>query len=196
MTQSILVVNAVAFAYILAKEINHTKSNDSIHIQKASAAILAIAMTQYAITALLLPKDPEAAQLLRYVDWLATTPLLLFTYWALAKSRGWNKSVYPLIVAVVAMVLLGYLAEQNNHTMFIASSLCYVYILKQIRDMQEMFKSQGLHREQALGNYFIIGWLAYPLAFYAADDTKYAIYTIADFINKGLYSLSLYDILQ
>jgi hypothetical protein len=71
---------------VLAKEIAYDSNPKLPGVQKASAAIMGIAMTQYAITAIIHGKNRTVAQdpVRRLV---ATTPLLLYSYWALAE-RG------------------------------------------------------------------------------------------------------------
>jgi hypothetical protein len=69
---------------VLAKEIAYDSNPKLPGVQKASAAIMGIAMTQYAITAIIHGKNRTVAQDLRYVE-VATT-LALYSYRALARE--------------------------------------------------------------------------------------------------------------
>jgi bacteriorhodopsin len=185
----------------LIKEIavdNHPGMQD---VQKASAVIMGIAMTQYAITAIFHNKHRIAAQDLRYVDWVATTPLLLYTYWGLARERGWKGSYTPLAVAVVTMIALGFAAEvakddKTTLVLFAASLIPYAFILRDIMGMKRMFLDGGYLADAALANFFIWGWAAYPVGFFLPETQKYIVYSLADFANKAVYSVMLERVLR
>jgi bacteriorhodopsin len=61
------------------------------------------------------PICSKIAQELRYIDWVATTPLLLYTYWSLARRDGWQRPFWPLALAVVTMIVMGYIAEATDN---------------------------------------------------------------------------------
>jgi hypothetical protein len=49
---------------------------------------------------------------LRYIDWVATPPLLHnHTYWRVAERDGWDHAFYPLAICVVTMIIMGYIAK-------------------------------------------------------------------------------------
>jgi bacteriorhodopsin len=126
-----LIFNTVAFGSVLVKEIMYDDKPELMDVQKASAAILGIAFTQYAITTFIHRSNPIVAQELRYIDWVATTPLLLYTYWRVAKRDGWDRAFYPLVASVVTMIIMGYIAEvTGNKYVFAASMLPYLFILR------------------------------------------------------------------
>jgi bacteriorhodopsin len=186
----------VAFGAVLAKEIVYDNNLNLPSIQKASAAIMGIAMTQYAITAIIHKTYRTAAQDLRYVDWVATTPLLLYTYWALARERGWKGAYAPLAVAVVMMIALGFAAETAKDRklqlgLFAMSLVPYAVVLREIWGMQRMFSDRGYAADASLGNFFIWGWAAYPVGFFLPETQKYIVYSLADFVNKAVYSIML-----
>jgi hypothetical protein len=63
MIENILLwTNTVAFGMVLAKEIAYDSNPQLPGVQKASAAIMGIAMTQYAITAIIHGKNRTVAQ--------------------------------------------------------------------------------------------------------------------------------------
>jgi bacteriorhodopsin len=191
-----LAFNTVAFGSVLGKEILYDDKPGMMDVQKASAAILGIAFTQYAITTAIHRSNPTVAQELRYIDWVATTPLLLYTYWAVAKRDGWDHAFLPLAVAVVTMIVMGYVAEvTDNKYVFAASMLPYLFILYEIRGMQALLKGKGKENAARLGHFFTAGWAVYPIAFYLPDSQKYLLYSIADFFNKAVYSVYLQAVL-
>lgn len=192
-----MVLNTAALLVVLAIELN-TNLDEYVQIQKASTAILSIASTQYAVSTLLYKDFPSLAEDIRYVDWVLTTPLLLFTYWKLAQTHGYASDYKILAPAVVSMIALGYAAEKGTRSSeyFLVSMLPYLYILYEIKSIQKMFDKKGLVDHSQLGNFFIYGWAVYPLAFYAPGPYKYGMYTVGDFVNKGVYSLMLYRVLE
>jgi bacteriorhodopsin len=188
--------NTVAFGGVLLKEIMYDDKPELMDVQKASAAILGIACTQYAITTFIHRSNPMIAQELRYIDWVATTPLLLYTYWRVAERDGWDHAFYPLAICVVTMIIMGYVAEvTGNKYVFAASMLPYVFILYEIRGMQKLLESKGKHDASRLGHFFTVGWAVYPIAFYLPDTQKFILYSVADFFNKAVYSVILQSIL-
>ena len=192
-----MIFNTVVLFSILLYELQ-TNLKNNIDIQKASSSILSIATTQYAISLYLYKRYPKIAEEIRYIDWLLTTPLLLFTYWKLANNHGYKGNFEYLGISVVLMVSLGYIAEKNRNSYkwFILSIIPYLFILSEIIKIQKMFSKNGMNEYSSLGNFFIYGWAVYPLAFYAPDKLKFVLYSLGDFINKGVYSIMLYDILK
>ena len=193
----LMLFNTVALLAILLYELQ-TNIKHNINIQKASSSILSIASTQYAISLYLYKRYPKIAEEIRYIDWLLTTPLLLFTYWKLAQNHGYKGKFEYLGISVVLMVSFGYIAEKNrnSYTWFIMSIIPYLLILSEIMKIQKMFNKNGMNEYSSLGDFFIYGWSVYPLAFYASDKWKFILYSFGDFINKGVYSIMLYDILK
>lgn len=193
--KSLMTINSVALIALL---INEAQSNFSsnVDIQKASTAILGIAATQYSISTFLYDRYPTIAEEIRYIDWFLTTPFLLYTYWKLANTHGYQSNFSYLAASVVIMVALGYVAEnETGYKSFVLSFIPYIYILYEIKQIQSMFKAKKMYQHEALGNFFIYGWAIYPLAFYAPNTYKYILYSIGDFINKGVYSIMLYKLL-
>jgi len=207
-----VLINTVFFFTLLLKNIYDTNNPIYEQITKAENAILAIAFTQYAMTFVIensnvLEKDSELfAQQLRYIDWLITTPLLLFTYWKLAKIDGFSGDFVWLLFADIGMMVCGILSEillpRNKrlaYFLFILGSLFYVYIFIEVLRIMRFFnktKGQNYVKKNRLGYFFLLGWSIYPIGFFLPSDFKYILYSIGDFINKGLYSISLQSIIQ
>lgn len=186
-----LVFNTAAFVAVLAKEVLYDRSAELTGVQKASATILAIAATQYAVSALI---GGDVAQEIRYVDWLATTPLLLSTFWGVAERDGWDRPFYPLALAVMTMIAMGYAAEvSGSKHVFAASLIPYAYVLREVRGMQNLLTSKGRRDGARLAWFFAVGWAAYPVAFWLPPAQKSLLYSGADLFNKAVYSLCLME---
>jgi bacteriorhodopsin len=204
----LILINTIFFLVLLLNSILSNEASKYQSIVKADTAILGIAFTQYAVTFVLensdvLEKDStEFAQQLRYIDWILTTPLLLYTYWKLAEVEGYNGDFGLLVIADIFMIVFGILAEvifQNKPIaiwFYILGCLAFVVIIIKIIDIMNFFSKSKMSSRKNLGWFFIFGWLIYPLGYFFNDNIKYILYSIADLINKGVYSLFLYDILE
>jgi sensory rhodopsin len=198
-----ILINSVFFFTLLLKSINTSVDKKYESISKAELAILAIAFTQYITTFIIensnvLEKDSqEFAQQLRYIDWLITTPLLLYTYWKLANIEGWKGDFVWLLFADLIMMIFGILSEffapnkKLSIIFYTIGCLGYVYIFIEIIRIMNFFAEKNQTNKKELGYFFLIGWLIYPIGFFLNFEYKFIIYSIGDFINKGLYSIAL-----
>lgn len=205
----LILINVIFFFVLWLKNITTIKPLKYEVISKAETAILGVAFTQYALTFVIensnvLQKDAtEFAQQLRYIDWLITTPLLLYTYWKLAKIDGYQGADFVwLFFADMVMMIFGIFAEffAPNRTisfaLFIIGSLGYVYIFYEITNIMEYFRTMQMTSKKNLGYFFLLGWLIYPIGFYLSFESKFTLYSFGDFINKGLYSIALGNVLD
>ena len=205
----LILINVIFFFVLWLKNITTTTPLKYEVIAKSETAILGVAFTQYALTFVIensnvLNKDAtEFAQQLRYIDWLITTPLLLYTYWKLAKVDGYQGADFVwLFFADMVMMIFGIFAEffAPNKTisfvLFIIGSLGYAYIFYEVTNIMEYFKTMNMTSRKNLGYFFLIGWFVYPIGFYLPFEGKNILYSIGDFINKGLYSIVLSNIIN
>jgi sensory rhodopsin len=201
-----VLINTVFLLVRLLVLVNVEKDKKFEAIVKAETAIISIAFTQYALTFIIensnvLEKDSELfAQQLRYLDWLVTTPLLLYTFWKLANVYGYESDFILLLFADIVMILAGIVAEfTSNKTLAIISYLvgmiAYGIIIWKVVEIMNFFKKEERFDERNLGWFFILGWAIYPIAFILPTEPKYILFSIADFINKGIYSIVLSDCL-
>lgn len=201
-----VLINTVFLLVRLFILINGEKDKKFESIIKAETAIISIAFTQYALTFIIensnvLEKDSELfAQQLRYLDWLITTPLLLYTFWKLANVYGYESDFILLVFADIVMILTGIVAEfTSNRNLAIISYLigmvAYGIIIWKVIDIMNFFKREERTDAKNLGWFFILGWAIYPVAFLLPTEPKYILFSIADFINKGIYSIVLSDCL-
>lgn len=204
----LLLINTIFFFVLLIKNVVADKVAKYSNIQSAEVAILGIALTQYALTFIIensniLTKDTEIfAQQLRYFDWLLTTPLLLYTYWKLAELEGYSGDFFILFIMDFVMIVSGIIAENfvknrlYKYYIFIIGSLAYLVIFIKILEIMSFFSDKNQYGKKQLGYFFLIGWLIYPLGFFFNEEFKFVLYSIGDFINKGIYSIVLNNILQ
>ena len=203
---SLILITTIFLFILLIKSLYENINSKYDKILRVDIAILGIAFTQYAMTFIIeqsniLQKDAtEFAQQLRYVDWLITTPLLLYSYWKLAQIEGWNGDFIWLLFADLVMMIFGIAAEFFNFSfktkmiLYTIGCLGYVYIFVEILRIMNFFNDQGnnLSKSKAnLGYFFLIGWLIYPIGFFLPFESKFILYSFGDFINKGLYSIAL-----
>jgi sensory rhodopsin len=198
-----ILINAIFFFTLWIKTLFKSVEKKYEMVEKAEMAILGIAFTQYVITFVIensnvLEKDSiDFAQNLRYIDWLITTPLLLFTYWKLANLEGWNGDFVWLLFADLAMMIFGIAAEFLNVSfktkmiLYTIGCLGYVYIFIEVLRIMNYFRDNNMSNKANLGYFFLIGWLIYPIGFFLPFESKFILYSFGDFINKGLYSIAL-----
>ncbi len=206
-----LLINAVFFLILLIANITKTSSEKYGSIAKSEIVILGIAFTQYAITFVMensnvLEKDSqEFAQQIRYIDWLVTTPLLLYSYWKLSNVDGYESDFPLLLLMDLVMIISGILSEifVNHKTwqyiLYTIGMIAYGIIVWKIVEIMKYYKEntsiEKAEEKYNLGFFFIFGWLIYPVGYFFKDNYKYLVYSFGDFINKGLYSLALNNVI-
>jgi bacteriorhodopsin len=175
------------------------KENAFKNIQKLEVGILTIASIQYLIT---INMDHYRTQKWRYVDWILTTPLLLGTFYLLAKEKGYEESFLPVFIANILMIIFGYLAEYPELTgidkwiWYILSTLMLVYILWTVNQWDTFLSDQGVNTKN-LAYFFYFGWTLYGINFLTPDEELRQVnFNILDFINKVLYSYALTDVIS
>ncbi len=203
-----VLINTIFLFVLLFKSLFTSENNNYETIKNSEIAILGIAFTQYALTFVIensnvLDKDSSLfAQQLRYFDWLITTPLLLYTFWKLAELEGYEGSFFLLFVMDIIMIITGIIAEifvddkLKKYYLFTIGSIAYGIIFWKVIEIMNFFKSKNQNKKKNLGWFFIFGWLIYPLAFFLNDEAKFIAYSFGDFINKGIYSIYLSQIIS
>ncbi len=201
---TVLILITTLFLFVLLiKSLYENVNSKYEKILRVDIAILGIAFTQYAMTFIIeqsnvLQKDAtEFAQQLRYVDWLITTPLLLYSYWKLAEIEGWSGDFVWLLFADLVMMIFGIAAEffdfskKTKLILYSIGCLAYVYIFVEVIRIMTFFNDKNQNTKANLGYFFLLGWLIYPVGFFLPFESKFTLYSFGDFINKGLYSIAL-----
>jgi bacteriorhodopsin len=120
----------------------------------------------------------------------------------LANVDGYKDDFFLLFAMDVVMIVSGMIAEIfvkdkiTKYVLFIIGTIAYVIIFWKILEIMNFYGDKRETKKQRLGFYFLIGWLVYPLAFFFNDEFKFILYSFGDFINKGLYSISLNEIIS
>jgi bacteriorhodopsin len=147
----------------------------------------------------------------RYIDWLITVPLLMIEFYIILKAVGAsvsNNSFWRLLVGTLVMLLGGYLGESQVISAtfgFIIGMVGWVIIIWEIfggeaskaADANEGIKSAF----NALRIIVLVGWAIYPLGyvfgymFGSVDEGSLnIIYNLADFVNKILFGLIIWNV--
>ena len=185
---------------------NVKKSENLDKIALLEQGILSIAILQYAI-GLGLPYDKLMRW--RYLDWLLTTPLLISTFYLLAKEKGYDGLLWPAIFFDVVMIVGGYFAEypetspisletreQTSTFWFVLSSIALIFIFYYIYTWNDFLKNEGVDTG-VLPYFFYIGWTVYGLNWLNPNpDLRQDIFSYSDLFNKGIYSLVLNKVIE
>jgi len=166
-------------------------------IYNAEILILSIASIQYLIVSGF--NDIRRIQRWRYLDWILTTPLLLFTYWKLAETEGWTGNFYNLLIPNVLMILFGYLAEFpevignsiSKNYLYLLGMVSLLFVLYEIYNITK-FLNEKNYNTKGIEYFFYIGWTLYGLNFINPDEnSRQSFFNILDLFNKAIYSLYL-----
>ena len=147
----------------------------------------------------------------RYIDWLITVPLQMVEFYLiLAAVRKVDGAIFwRLLIGSLVMLIGGYLGEAGyiNSTLgFIIGIAGWIYILYEIFS-GEAGKAAAKSGNKALVTAFsamrmivTIGWAIYPLGYVfglmmgSVDaNTLNWIYNLADFVNKILFGLIIWN---
>ena len=147
----------------------------------------------------------------RYIDWLITVPLLMIEFYIILKAVGASvstNSFWRLLVGTLVMLLGGYLGESQviSSTLgFIIGMLGWAVIIWEIfggeaskaADANAGIKSAF----NALRIIVLVGWAIYPLGYVFGymlgsvdEGSLNIIYNLADFINKILFGLIIWNV--
>jgi bacteriorhodopsin len=203
-----ILANAVLILMLLIKSITTYEFTKYEQVRAAQLAFLGMGFMQYSLTFVvevsnvLDTKFPDFAQKFRYISWIITTPLLLYTYFQLAKVNGYDGDFTILFFADMVMFLCIIASEtifkNGNITKIldIISIAAYGVIFWQIIEIKNFFDKKGYKSMSRLGLFFLISWPLYLVGVLANGTLKYLIYTLSDFINKFLYGLALNSVID
>jgi bacteriorhodopsin len=147
----------------------------------------------------------------RYIDWLITVPLLMIEFYIILKAIGASvssNSFWRLLVGTLVMLIGGYLGESQviSATLgFVIGIIGWVVIIWEIfggeaskaADANDGIKSAF----NALRIIVLVGWAIYPLGYIFGymmgsvdQGSLNIIYNLADFINKILFGLIIWNV--
>jgi len=193
----ITLINAVFFFVLTLRNIFKPSKEQFIKIYVAEITVTALVFLQYFLTFILdnsnvMKKDYELfTHQLKYVVWIITLPLILYTYWKLANINGYSTSFDGFLWATIIMVIFMILGEFFNKNLLVISLIAFGVIVFLVGEIMVYLRDKNLYGIANLGWFFVIGWWLYVLGFFFTGYVRYFIFGMADFINKGLFTVAL-----
>ena len=146
----------------------------------------------------------------RYIDWLLTVPILMVEfYFILSAVKKVSAGIFwRLLVGTLVMLIGGYLGEAgyiNINAGFIIGMAGWIFILYEVfagEAGKEAARLSGAAKScfEFCKWIVTIGWAVYPLGYLfgymmgTADEvTLNLIYNLADFVNKILFGLVIWQ---
>jgi sensory rhodopsin len=153
---------------------------------------------------------------LRYIDWTLTVPLMCVEFYLITKKAGGTISLlWKLILASVAMLMLGYIGEAfyaNETQSWVWGALsgaAYFYIVWMVwkGEVAELAANAGGNVQKAVNalmKFVVIGWAIYPIGYIAGTEGGLfgmrvlegldmdLVYNIGDAVNKIGFGLVIY----
>ena len=152
----------------------------------------------------------ESPVVYRYIDWILTVPLQMVEFYLILIAVGAAVSVgsfWRLLVGTLVMVIGGYLGEAGMISVllgFIIGMIGWAVIIWEIFRGEA---SQAASQNESVSSAFnamrlivLIGWAIYPLGYVfglmmgSVDaNTLNWVYNLADFVNKILFGLIIWN---
>ena len=147
----------------------------------------------------------------RYIDWLITVPLLMIEFYIILKAVGAsvsNNSFWRLLVGTLVMLIGGYLGEAGviSATLgFLIGMIGWIVIIWEIfggEASKAANANEGIKSAfNALRIIVLVGWAIYPLGYVFGymlgsvdQGSLNIIYNLADFVNKILFGLIIWNV--
>ena len=152
----------------------------------------------------------ESPTVYRYIDWVLTVPLQMVEFFLILVAAGAavsGGSFWRLLVGTLVMVIGGYLGEAGYISVllgFIIGMIGWAVIIWEIfrgeASQAATTKESVTAAFNAMRLIVLVGWAIYPLGYVfglmmgSVDaDTLNWIYNLADFINKILFGLVIWN---
>ena len=152
----------------------------------------------------------ESPTVYRYIDWVLTVPLQMVEFFLILVAAGAavsSGSFWRLLVGTLVMVVGGYLGEAGYISVllgFIIGMIGWAVIIWEIfrgeASQAATTKESVTAAFNAMRLIVLVGWAIYPLGYVfglmmgSVDaDTLNWIYNLADFINKILFGLVIWN---
>ena len=154
--------------------------------------------------------NAESPVVYRYIDWVLTVPLQMVEFYLILIAAGAavsGGSFWRLLVGTLVMVIGGYLGEAGMISVllgFIIGMIGWAVIIWEIFRGEA---SQAASSNQSVSSAFnamrlivLVGWAIYPLGYVfglmmeTVDiNTLNWVYNLADFVNKILFGLIIWN---
>lgn len=155
--------------------------DNEIKAVKYSSLLLAIASAHYAILDVSKP-TVTAEILIRYSDWLLTTPLLLMTL-----SAYYNLSsnlTKELVAYNIAMIVFGFLYELTGNKIYWAiGTVAYIMIVYRLY--------HNLNEKDIFYKFFVLGWGGYGIISLMPPSKRLLYYNVLDNYNKLIFAMTI-----
>jgi len=152
----------------------------------------------------------ESPVVYRYIDWILTVPLQMIEFFLILIAAGAVVSIasfWRLLFGTLVMIIGGYLGEAGMISVllgFIIGMIGWLFIIWEIfrgeASQAALTKESVLSAFNAMRFIVLIGWSIYPLGYVfglmlgSVDAlTLNWIYNLADFVNKILFGLIIWN---
>ena len=178
-------INTAGFIAYSLDEFNFSKNADLKKNEKDaltySSILLAIAGGHYAVIDSNRP-DTKSEIIIRYSDWLFTTPLLLkvmTSYYELSDNVSYELIAYNLI-----MIISGLIYELTGNIKFwVLGTVAYIVLA--IRLYAELSEYDLFFR------YFVVGWSLYGVISLLPREQRLILYNFLDLYNKLIFAMEI-----
>lgn len=183
--RSASMVNTVSFLSYALDEYQFSKNTNLQTGEKKSiqysAILLAIAGVHYAILDVSRP-SVKTEILIRYSDWLLTTPLLLMVIASLYELP--RALTVRIVIYDIVMILTGLIYEFTGSIAFWSiGTIAYLMILKELY--------QNLPELDLFYKYFVVGWAGYGFIALLPPKDRLLYFNVLDFYNKLIFALDV-----
>ncbi len=155
--------------------------------------------------------SPESPTVYRYIDWLITVPLLMIEFFIILKAVGASvstNSFWRLLVGTLVMLLGGFAGEAGLMSASVGFGIGMVGWAIIIWEIFGGEASKAAEANASVKTAFnalriivLVGWAIYPLGYVfgymmgSVDaGTLNIVYNLADFINKILFGLIIWNV--
>ena len=152
----------------------------------------------------------ESPVVYRYIDWVLTVPLQMVEFYLILIAAGAvvsSNSFWRLLVGTLVMVIGGYLGEAGYLSPmigFIIGMIGWAIIIYEIFGGEASKAASATASVKSAFNAMriivLVGWAIYPLGYIfglmmgSVDvNTLNGVYNIADFVNKILFGLIIWN---
>ena len=152
----------------------------------------------------------ESPTVYRYIDWVLTVPLQMIEFFLILVAAGAAvsaNSFWRLLIGTLVMVIGGYLGEAGYVSAiigFIIGIIGWAIIIYEIFAGEASKAAAGSESVRSAFNAMrlivLVGWAIYPLGYVFGymmgsidPATLNGVYNIADFVNKILFGLIIWN---
>lgn len=185
--RSFSMINTVTFSSYAIDEYSYVNENrnfleqNEIDALQYSSALLAIAGAHYAILDVN-RLEPDSEIVVRYSDWLLTTPLLLLvlcSYYKLSSDKMNN-----LLILNIIMIIFGFLHETTKNILYWQiGTIAYIGIITLLYNY--------LDDKDIFYRYFILGWSLYGVLVFIPLELRLTYFNMLDFYNKFIFAYQI-----